>query len=211
MLSVYQLVCEMEESSLRALLVVAHPLDDAFAKAAAARIGATLDRRGFEVDLIDLYADDFDPRLTSTERRGYFTTPYESKAVASYVTRLTLADKLVFVFPQWWFNVPAILKGFFDRVFVPGVAFDHGSNGGPLIPRLTRVDALWVVNSTGAPWWITRLYMGDPVRRQFRRGIKPLVSRKASFRMLTLYDMDRMTRQRADAFLDRLEQAFQSF
>jgi NAD(P)H dehydrogenase (quinone) len=61
------------------------------------------------------HADDFDPRLTGAERRGYFTTPYDSKAVASNVARLRLAEKLVFVFPQWWFNVPAILKGFFDR------------------------------------------------------------------------------------------------
>jgi NAD(P)H dehydrogenase (quinone) len=53
--------------------------------------------------------------------------------------------------------------------------------------------------------------MGDPVRRQIACGIKPLVSHKASFRMLTLYDMDRMTEQRAGAFLDRLEQAYQSF
>jgi hypothetical protein len=53
--------------------------------------------------------------------------------------------------------------------------------------------------------------MGDPVRRQIGRGIKALVSRKARFRMLTLYDMDHMTEQRADAFLDRLEQAFKRF
>ena len=53
--------------------------------------------------------------------------------------------------------------------------------------------------------------MGDPVRRQIARGIKPLVGRKASFRMLTLYQMDRMTEQRASAFLDRLEQAFRRF
>jgi NAD(P)H dehydrogenase (quinone) len=196
---------------LRALLVVAHPLDDAFTKAAAARIRAAIERRDIEVDIIDLYADDFDPRLTGGERRSYFTTPYDSRAVADYVARLRLAEKLVFVFPQWWFNVPAILKGFFDRVLVPGVAFDHAPGGGPLIPRLTHVDALWVVNSTGAPWWVTRLYMGDPVRRQIGRGIKALVSRKARFRMLTLYDMDHMTEQRADAFLDRLEQAFERF
>src|ERR1700730_4775482 len=91
---------------LPVLLVVAHPLDNAFAKAAAARIRATLESRGIEVDMIDLYADDFDPRLTGAERRGYFTTPYDSKAVAGYVARLRLAEKLVFVFPQWWFNVP---------------------------------------------------------------------------------------------------------
>ena len=60
---------------MRALLVVAHPLDNAFAKAAAERVRTTLERRRIEVDMIDLYADDFDPRLTGAERRSYFTTP----------------------------------------------------------------------------------------------------------------------------------------
>ena len=67
---------------LPVLLVVAHPLDNAFAKAAAARIRATLERRGIEVDMIDLYADDFGPRLTGTERRGYFTTPAATSRLA---------------------------------------------------------------------------------------------------------------------------------
>src|SRR6202030_4504564 len=83
--------------SLRVLLVVAHPLDNAFAKAAAARIRATLQRRGIEVDMIDLYADDFDPCLTGAELRGYFTTPYDSKAVAGCLDRLRLDEELVLV------------------------------------------------------------------------------------------------------------------
>src|SRR6202162_4208627 len=73
--------------SLRVLLVVAHPLDNAFAKAAAERIRATLERRGIVVDMIDLYADDFDPRLTSAEGRGYFTPPYDSRPVAGTIRR----------------------------------------------------------------------------------------------------------------------------
>jgi putative NADPH-quinone reductase len=195
---------------MRVLLVVAHPLEDSFAKAATARVKAALERRGMEVDLIDLYADGFDPRLTGSERRGYFASPYDCGAVEVYIDRLRQADKLVFVFPQWWFNMPAILKGFFDRVFVPGAAFDH-SPGGGLIARLTKIDALYVVSSTGAPWWIARLYMGDPVRLQIGRGVKPILNPKARFRMLTLHDMDRMTPARAGAFLDRIEGAFMKF
>ena len=72
---------------MRALLIVAHPLDNSFAKAAATRIRTTLERRGVEVDTIDLYADDFDPRLTGAERSGYFTPPYNGEAVAGALTR----------------------------------------------------------------------------------------------------------------------------
>jgi putative NADPH-quinone reductase len=196
---------------MRVLVVVAHPLEDAFAKVAARRICTTLERRGIAVDLLDLYGENFDPRLTAEERRGYFAAPYDSSAVASYVARLRSAEKLVFVFPQWWFDVPAILKGFFDRVLVPGAAFDHGASGAGLIPRLTYIEAIWVVSTTGSPWWVTRLYMGDPVRRQVQRGVRSAISPKARFRMLSLHGMDRMTRGRANDFLDRLERAFQRF
>lgn len=192
------------------LVVVAHPLERSFAKIAAARIRAILEKRGMEVDVIDLYADGFDPRLTRAERDGYFERPYDSSAVADYVARVKRADKLVLVFPQWWFGVPAILKGFFDRVLAPGVAFDQAP-GGPLVPLLTHVEALWVVTSTGAPWWVTRLYMGDPVRRQIGRGIKHFISPRARFRMFTLHDMDHMTEARVVAFLSRVEKAFERF
>jgi NAD(P)H dehydrogenase (quinone) len=192
------------------LLIVAHPLETAFTKAAAARIRASLERRGIPVDVIDLYKDRFDPCLTSAERQAYFTPGYDTSAVADYVRRVKAAEKLVFVFPQWWFNVPAILKGFLDRVFVPGVAFEQAP-GGPLVPRLNHVTDVFVVTSTGAPWWATKLYMGDPVRRQFKRGVTASVTPRARFRMLTLHDMDKMTEARANAFLDRLEQAFNRF
>jgi NAD(P)H dehydrogenase (quinone) len=195
---------------MRALIVLAHPLQDSFTHAAAARVTATLERRGMMVDLIDLYADDFDPKLTAAERRAYFTPPHDWSAVENYAARLRQAQKLVFAFPQWWFGPPAILKGFFDRALAPGVAFAHAPGGGPT-PLLTQINALWVVSSTGAPWWVARLYMGDPVRRLIARGVRPWVCPKASFRMMTLHDMDQMTPRRAAKFLNRLEREFERF
>jgi putative NADPH-quinone reductase len=195
---------------MRTLLVVAHPLDDSFTKAAARRIASTLERRGIEVDLLDLYAEGFDPCLSAAERRSYFTAPYDSSAVRPYVERLRHATKLVLVFPQWWFGMPAILKGFLDRVLTPGVAFDLPPGGGLPIPRLGRIASLVVVTSTGSPWWIVKLYMGDPVRRQIARGIKPFINPRARFHMLALHDIDHMTETRAAAFLDRIGKAFET-
>jgi putative NADPH-quinone reductase len=195
---------------MRVLLVVAHPLEDSFAKAAAARVRATLERRGMFVDLIDLYEESFDPVLGKAERAGYFISPYNAKAVENYAERLRQADKLALVFPQWWFNLPAILKGFLDRVFVPGVAFEHKLGGG-LIPLLTKIDAFYVVSSTGSPWHVARLYMGDPVRRQLGRGVKAILGPRAKFKMFTLHDMDRMSFPCASSFLDRVERAFATF
>jgi putative NADPH-quinone reductase len=195
---------------MRTLIVVAHPLAESFTHAAAARVKATLERRGMAVDLIDLYADDFDPRLTVAERRTYFTPNPDLSAIADYAARLRAAQKLVLIFPQWWFDAPAVMKGFFDRVLAPGVGFERLPGGAPT-PLLTQIEALWVVSSTGAPWWIARLYMGDPVRRLIERGVRPWICPKAEFRMLTLHDMDHFTQAKGGAFLDRLERAFERF
>ena len=118
------------------LMVLAHPLAESFAAAVARTARETLEERGHTVDLLDLYQEDFDPRLTAAERAGYFDVPYDSSGVANLVARLKAAEGLILVFPQWWFNFPAILKGFFDRVLAPGVAFSHDPSAGRLLPRL---------------------------------------------------------------------------
>ncbi|CAN7319206.1 NAD(P)H-dependent oxidoreductase [Rhizobium sp. LjRoot98] len=192
---------------MRILLVLAHPLIDSFAASVATTAKAALEKSGHSVDLLDLYREGFDPRLTEQERRGYFDMPYDTSAVDAIVARLRAADGLILVFPQWWFNFPAILKGFFDRVFAPGVAFDHDQAGGRIIPRLTNIKQFWALTTTGSPWWVVKLYMGNPVRRLLKRGIAAFCAKDVQFRMLSLHDMDRVTPAQRAAHLARIEKA----
>ena len=189
------------------LLVLAHPLSESFAAAIARMARDTLEEGGHSVDLLDLYGEDFDPRLTASERAGYFDVPYDTSKVAKPVARLKAADGLIFVFPQWWFDFPAILKGFFDRVFAPGVALTHDTSRGRILPQLQNIRLLWVLTTTGSPWWIVRLYMGDPVRRFMRRVIAKLCSKRLNFRILSLHDMDRATDRDRRRYLERLRKA----
>ncbi len=192
---------------MRILLVLAHPLTDSFAAGVAATAKAALEKSGHSVDLLDLYREGFDPRLQEQERRGYFDTLYDTAGVDEIVARLRAADGLILVFPQWWFNFPAILKGFFDRVFAPGVAFDHEQSGGRILPRLTNIKLFWALTTTGSPWWVVKLYMGNPVRRLLKRGIAAFCARDVKFRMISLHDMDRVTATRRAAHLARIEKA----
>ncbi|MGM5057813.1 NAD(P)H-dependent oxidoreductase [Rhizobium leguminosarum] len=189
---------------MRILLVLAHPLEDSFAASVARTAREALEASGHVVDLLDLYAENFDPRLSEAERRGYFDVPYDTSAVADIVVRLKAADGLILVFPQWWFNFPAILKGFFDRVFAPGVAFSHDAAGGRIVPQLTNIRLLYALTTTGSPWWLVRLYMGDPVRRLLKRGIAAFCSKRLNFKMLGLHDMDRATDAKRTMHLDRV-------
>jgi len=189
---------------LRFLVVLAHPLADSFAASAAKVAINALQAKGHSVDFLDLYAENFDPRLTAAERGSYFDETYDSSAVAPLAARLQAADGLILVFPQWWFNLPAILKGFLDRVLVPGVAFGNDANGGRLVPKLDNIKHFWVLTTTGSPWWIAQIYMGNPVRRILKRGVAKFCIRKPDFRMLSLHNMDQSTEARRARFLHRV-------
>ncbi|MBO3758687.1 NAD(P)H-dependent oxidoreductase [Ciceribacter sp. L1K22] len=192
----------------RVLVVLAHPLPDSFAASAARTVREALETAGHIVDFLDLYAEDFDPRLTAAERAAYMTPDYDASAVAPLVARLKAADALVLVFPQWWFNLPAIMKGFIDRVFVPGVAFDHDKAGGRIVPLMTNIRSFSVVTSTGSPWWVVRFYMGDPVRRILKRGVAAFCAKRLDFRMFALHDMDRADDTERMRFLEKLRRSF---
>ncbi|HEV7321908.1 MAG TPA: NAD(P)H-dependent oxidoreductase [Ensifer sp.] len=189
---------------MRILLVLAHPLEDSFAASVAREAQSTLEASGHSVDLLDLYREDFDPRLSVAERSSYFSDNYNDASTAGLIARLQAADGLVLVFPQWWFNFPAILKGFFDRVFAPGVAFDNDPAGGRIIPRLHNIKLFWALTTTGSPWWVVHLYMGNPVKRLLKRGIAAFCAKGLNFRMLSLHDMDRATDAKRKAHLERV-------
>lgn len=190
------------------LVVLAHPLPESFAASAARTVVEALEAQGHTVDMLDLYAEDFDPRLSAAERAAYMEPGYRSADdIAGIVARLKAADGLVLVFPQWWFNLPAIMKGFIDRIFVPGVAFEHDKAGGRIVPLMTHIRKFWVVTSTGSPWWVVHFYMGNPVKRILKRGVAAFCAKSVDFRMLSLHDMDRATEDRRKHFLARVRAA----
>ncbi len=189
---------------MKLLLVIAHPLQDSYTFAVANAARDALNARGHEIDSLDLYAEDFDPRLSASERRGYFDLPYDASAVADHVARLQAADGLVLVFPQWWFGFPAILKGWFDRVFAPGIAFEHPPGGGPITGKLHNIRLICALTTAGSPGWVVRWVMGDPVRRLLKRGIAILCAKGVRVRVLSLLDFDRSTEKQRLAHLDKV-------
>jgi len=190
---------------MRILLVLAHPLEESFAASVAETVRQKLIANGHTVDLLDLYREGFDPRLTVSERLRYFEPAYDPAEAEPFISRLKQADGLVLVFPQWWFNFPAILKGFFDRVFAPGVAFENDPDGGRIQPRLGNIHLFWAFTTTGSPWWVVNLYMGNPVKRLLKRGIAAFCAKGLDFKLTNLYDMDRVSADKRKAHIARVE------
>jgi len=109
---------------MRVLYLYCHPLSDSFHAALRERALAGLNTAGHNVDLCDLYAEGFDPVLSAEGRRSYHDTARNGLGIETYVERLQAAEGLVLQFPVWSFGPPAMLKGFVDRLFMPGVGFD---------------------------------------------------------------------------------------
>ena len=183
-------------------VVHCHPLVESYNHALFRVIVETLERAGHTVIATDLYREGFDPALSETERRSYFAS-YGHEGVAGYVDALRRIDGIVFCFPQWWFGLPALLKGYFDRVWGPGIAFTHDLKGGRIKPLLTHIKLFGVVTSYGSPWWLVRLYAGDPARKMLMRALKPMCGRPRSF-YLAHYDMDRASPASRERFLQRV-------
>ena len=173
-----------------------HPLTDSYNDVIFRVIVETLKQHGHEVISTDLYREGFDPALTPAERAGYFTVPYDVGEIARYAEALRRAEALVFCFPQWWFSMPAMLKGYFDRVWAPG----------GIRPLLTHVKLFGVVTTYGAPWWVARLVVGDPARKVLMRALKPMCGSRVRSFYLAHYAMDRSTPRSREAFLMRVRQ-----
>ncbi len=186
---------------MKALVLFAHPCEESFGAALHTRIVETLSARGWDIDDCDLNAEGFQPVLTAEERRAYHDEPENCGPVQPYVDRLRAADALVFSFPVWNFGYPAILKGFLDRVFLPGVSFKLVD--GKVAPNLTHIKKLAAVTTYGG----TRLRAfgaGDPPRKHFTRAVWH-VTRPDKMRYLALYDMNRATDADRARFLAKVE------
>jgi putative NADPH-quinone reductase len=192
-----------KDRRMRVLVIFAHPLEDSYAAALRDVVVQTLSASGHKIDLCDLYKETFDPVMSAHERSVYRDTVYNSEAVGEYVQRLRQAEGVVFVFPTWWYGMPAILKGYLDRVWLPGVAFEFGPQA--IRPLLTGMRLFGVITTTGAPQWFTRIYMGNPSRKVLMRGLARLLAARSAERFwLALYGMDNTTLATGNAFIEKV-------
>lgn len=178
---------------LRALVVYCHPKGDSFTAAIRDVILARLDAAGAETRVLDLYARGYPPVLTAEEWDGYEDYPANTAPVAEDVAALRWCTALIFVYPTWWYGLPAILKGWLDRTLVPGVAFHMPDETHKDIrPALRHIERLGVFTTCGASWWLTRL-VGAPGRRTLMRGLGFLCARPLRRSFAAHYAMDSST------------------
>jgi putative NADPH-quinone reductase len=192
---------------VRCLVVHAHP--DPASYSAAIRDAAVhgLKRAGHEVRTVDLYAEDFDPVMSRDERLVYHEPdPVLDERVRAHGADVRWAEALVFVYPTWWGGLPAILKGWLERVLVSGVAFRHvpAKGGHRVEPHLRHVRVLVGITTYGSPRWFS-IAVADGGRRTILRAVWLCTPKRTRRVWLGLHDVERASAARRDAFLTRVD------
>lgn len=186
---------------MRLLVVQAHPAPDSFGAALARAVVEGAGAAGHEVRALDLCAERFDPVMGEAEWRAYDAPPVDP-VLRAHGDHLRWAEGLIFVHPTWWMGPPAILKGWLDRVWRPGLAFHV--EAGRLRPGLTGIRLIGAVTTTGSPWWVWALLMGAPGRKMLLRAPLACTGLRTRTLWLALHGMDRTTPARRARFLARV-------
>lgn len=148
------------------LVILGHPRSDSFGHALAQTYLQSARALGHATRLVHLGEIAFDPVL----RQGYKGEQVLEPGLAQAQADLRWAEELVFVFPVWWGGLPALLKGFLDRVLLPGYAFKYEPGGKGWQPLLKGRTARLVI-TMDTPRWIDRWLYGTPVLRQLKYPI----------------------------------------
>lgn len=193
---------------MRVLVLHSHPLDESYGRALYRQTCDSLVKAGHQVDGCNLYEEGFDPVLSAHDRAIYHTYPDNTALVKPHVDRLLAAEAIVIVTPVWNFGFPAMLKGYFDRVWLPGVSF--ALEDGKLTPTLRHIRKLAAVMTYGGTSWRAFL-VGNPPKKIVTRVLRAQIKLGAPVKYLAHYDMNNCTDQTRAQFLDKVRREMERF
>ena len=188
---------------MRVLAVYCHPNPESLVAAARDRALTGLPSARHEVRFTDLYADGFDPTMTADERRTH-KEPGVVPELQRYADDLAWAEALVLIYPTWMSGQPAMLKGWIDRVWVAGVAWDMHDGDRTPTPKLRDLRRLVVVTTHGSSKLINSL-QGESGKRTVTRSIRAMCARRARTTWCAFYGVDTSDEADRTKFLDRVE------
>jgi putative NADPH-quinone reductase len=152
-------------------IVFNHPYEGSYCNALLQAITRGLGKAGHHIDLLHLDNDGFNPVMTAADLKAFRAKQAIDPQVLAYKERLERADHLVFVFPIWWELMPALTKGFIDKVIFPGIAYDYTN------PQNTRMRPLWgklkgvtIVTTMNTPGWLYALLFGNAIKKALVLG-----------------------------------------
>jgi len=153
---------------MKAVIIYSHPWEKSYNSSILNIVKESLMNKGADIDLFDLYKDNFNPVLSVKDLALYSEGKTSDTDVMNYQKRIEQADHLFIIFPVWWYSLPAILKGFLDKVLLKNWSFDTTST----FPKgkLNFIKSTTVISTMTAPGWYHRFVYGNTMKHSFIDG-----------------------------------------
>jgi putative NADPH-quinone reductase len=156
---------------MRVAIVFNHPYERSYNNAILGAVTKGLQNANHEVDLMHLDNDGFNPAMSNDDLKAFVAHQPIDPQVINYNERLKKADHLIFIFPIWWDLMPAMTKGFIDRVLNPGVVYDHHPRGFGLVPLLKNLKGVTIITTMNKPKIMYSLLVGNLIRKAMLRSV----------------------------------------
>lgn len=147
------------------LIINGHPDNQSYNYALSEAYKSGVNKTNSELTQINISDLEFNPNLTFGYRKRMELEPDLVKAI----DKIKKADHIVWIFPMWWYGSPALMKGFIDRTFLPGVAYQP-IEGKAIPKKLFKGKSARVIITADTPRWYDFLIMKRPTINQFKKG-----------------------------------------
>lgn len=144
-------------------IIYAHPYEKSFNHAILKQVIASLEEKSDNYHVIDLYEDKFNPVYSKEELALFNQGQALDPLVLDYQKQLKNTQRLIFIFPIWWADVPAIVKGFMDKVFLKTLAYDETKTG--LTGKLTNIRETLIISTSTAPTFYLKWFCGNVIEK----------------------------------------------
>ncbi len=163
---------------MKVLIIFNHPYEHSYCSGILEKIKGTLSTAKHEIEIIHLDKEQFDPVMRAQDLQAFTLARSNpklallmlSEQVLEYKAKLEQADHLVFIFPIWWELMPALTKGFIDKLIFPGIAYQYKANGLGMTCLLDKLRSVTMITTMNTPSWAYRLLFGNAIKKALLMG-----------------------------------------
>jgi NAD(P)H dehydrogenase (quinone) len=195
---------------MKVVIIFNHPYEGSFCSAILQSVTNGLKKGNHKIDLIHLDNDNFNPVMTAGDLKGFRDKKPVDPKVVEYNCRIRDADHLIFIFPIWWEVMPALMKGFVDKVIFPGVAYNYTNESNTLMkPLWTNIKGVTMITTMNTPSILYRVIFGNAIKNALMLGTFWKIGFK-NRKWISFNRVKMVTPEKREKWLNKLENKFAS-
>ncbi|NOH61740.1 NAD(P)H-dependent oxidoreductase [Vibrio sp. RE88] len=202
---------------MRVLVVFNHPYEGSYCNAILNSVTRSLNQSGHNVDLIHLDNEEFDPVIRAQELKAFALArkaPQEAQQLLSgqvmhYKERLEEAEHIVFIFPIWWELMPAMTKGFIDKLIFPSIAYNYKGESSSMYCTLSKLTGVTMITTMNTPSLIYRFLFGNAIKKAMLMGTFWKIGVKKR-NWINFASVKSVSQEKRKSWLDDIEKNFAS-